>query len=83
MSAEGKKKRGESGRKNAESIPFRNGGSKCNLSTKIGRTDRTGGARMVHAISASNVLIGMGYPCGYTPSARLLRMWEDGEKRVA
>lgn len=44
MSAEGKKKRGESGLSNAKNIPFRYGGSKCDYSTHHGRTTSPYGA---------------------------------------
>lgn len=81
MSAEGKKKRGESGRSNAENIPFRYGGSKCNLSTKLGRSDRTGGSKMVRAIVASDVLSRIGYPVGYKITERMVRLFDNGLQR--
>jgi hypothetical protein len=51
MSAEGKKKRGITGASNAKNIPFRYGGSKCILSTRIGATThpRLAGSRLVNA----------------------------------
>jgi len=52
MSAEGKKKRGESGVANAKHIAFRYGGNKCDLSTRIGATThpRLAGSRMLQAM---------------------------------
>lgn len=44
MSAEGKKKRGESGVSNAKNIAFRYGGSHCNFDTKTYRSDHPRGA---------------------------------------
>ncbi|MQX96110.1 hypothetical protein GHK03_07850 [Sinorhizobium medicae] len=50
MSAEGKKKRGESGNANAKHIAFRYGGSKCNVSTALGRSARVDRARFLSAM---------------------------------
>lgn len=50
MSAEGKKKRGESGVSNAKHIAFRYGGSKCNISVALGRSDRVDRARFLSAM---------------------------------
>lgn len=60
MSAEGKKKRGESGKKNAENIPFRYGGKPCDYSTRIGHTThpRLGGSRMLQAMKLGAKLPG-------------------------
>lgn len=65
-----KKKRGESGQRNAENIPFRNGGSKCNLSTSHGRSDRVDRARFLTAMA-----MGAKLP-GFTASDRMYR-WAD------
>lgn len=59
MSAEGKKKRGESGLSNAKNIPFRYGGRPCNYSVRIGgaRFHPTGaGSRLVNACRLSLAL---------------------------
>ena len=58
MSAEGKKKRGESGVANARNIAFRYGGSKCDLSTRIGSTThpRLAGSRLVQAMVAASAI---------------------------
>jgi hypothetical protein len=60
MSAEGKKKRGTAGMSNAKNIAFRNGGSKCNLSTHVGSTThpRLGGARFLTAMAIGAILPG-------------------------
>jgi hypothetical protein len=60
MSAEGKKKRGEAGQANARNIPFRYGGAKCDLSTRIGSTThpRLGGSRMLVAMKMGALLPG-------------------------
>lgn len=52
MSAEGKKKRGESGVGNAKNIPFRYKGfpKGYTLSTTIGRANRFGGSRFLNAM---------------------------------
>lgn len=69
MSAEGKKKRGESGQSNAKNIPFRYGGSKCNFSTAIGNTNhpRGAGSKLVQAM-----MLGAHLP-GFFASERLLK----------
>ena len=77
MSAEGKKKRGESGKSNAESIPFRYHGRvpvryKDN---SIGRTESRGTSLMVRA-----VLLGSRLP-GFFASERLQRMTEGAMER--
>lgn len=66
MSAEGKKKRGESGVSNAKVIPFRYGGSKCDFSMRLGGTShpRLGGSRFLHAM-----IMGARLP-GFFPSNR-------------
>lgn len=56
MSAESKKKRGESGRENAQHIPFRYGGSRCNVSTAIGRAERIDKARYLSALALGAVI---------------------------
>ena len=63
MSAEGKKKRGEAGQSNAKNIAFRNGGSKCNLSTHHGATThpRLGGAKFLTAMVMGVVLQKQGF----------------------
>lgn len=70
MSAEGKKKRGESGKKNAESIPFRKGGRACNYSTTIGNASHPagGGSLLVRAMSFAVRLP------GFHASERLMKM---------
>lgn len=52
MSAEGKKKRGESGLSNAKTIPFRYGGRPCNYDTKTYRSNhpRGAGSRLVSTV---------------------------------
>lgn len=66
-----KKKRGESGQKNAEHIAFRNGGSKCNLSTAYGGTThpRLGGAKFLTAMVMGVVLKKMGYDADFSDRA--------------
>lgn len=68
MSAEGKKKRGESGQSNAKNIPFRNGGRPCNYSTHLGATThpRLGGALFLSAMALAARLP------GFNPSQRML-----------
>lgn len=58
MSAEGKKKRGEAGQSNAKNIAFRYGGSKCDLSTRIGSTThpRLGGSKFLNAMILASKL---------------------------
>ena len=69
MSAEGKKKRGEAGQSNAKNIAFRYGGSKCDLSTRLGHTThpRLAGSKLLHAM-----VLGQMLP-GFNPSERLVR----------
>lgn len=69
MSAEGKKKRGEAGQSHAKSIPFRNGGSKCNFSTHTGATThpRLGGAKFLSAMALGAILP------NFNPSDRAIR----------
>lgn len=69
MSAEGKKKRGEAGVSNAKNIPFRYGGSKCDLSIRTGSTThpRMAGAALLHAMELARLLP------GFNPSDRLYR----------
>lgn len=68
MSAEGKKKRGESGKSNAENIAFRYGGAKCDFSTKIGHTVHP---RLGHTKMLSAMVLGALLP-SFNPSERLL-----------
>lgn len=67
MSAEGKKKRGESGVSNAKNIAFRYGGSPCDFSTTIRRTSSPYGAgsRLVQALRVGAML-------GHYPSGPLM-----------
>lgn len=69
MSSEGKKKRGAAGMSNAQNVPFRYGGAKCNLSTRHGATThpRLGGARFLSAMALGAILP------GFNPSDRALR----------
>jgi hypothetical protein len=69
MSSEGKKKRGEAGVSNARNIAFRYGGSKCDLSTKIGSTQhpRLAGAKLLHTTEFAQIL-----PY-FNPSDRLMK----------
>lgn len=71
MSAEGKKKRGESGVSNARNISFRYHGYPRNysLSTAIGRSDhpRMNGSRFLQAM-----ILGARLP-GFHPSERMVR----------
>lgn len=69
MSAEGKKKRGEAGQSNAKNIAFRNGGSKCNLSTHHGRTDHP---RKAGALFLSAMALGAFLP-GFNPTGSMLK----------
>lgn len=59
MSSEGKKKRGESGKKNAESIAFRYGGSKCNYSLRHGATThpKLAGSKLVNAMKYGMIVL--------------------------
>lgn len=78
MSAEGKKKRGEAGVSNARNIPFRYGGSKCDLSTRIGATThpRMAGAALLHAMELAQMLP------GFNPSDRLMRATDEAIEHV-
>jgi hypothetical protein len=69
MSAEGKKKHGESGVSNAKNIPFRYGGHPSNLSLATGATShpRLGGSRFLQAM-----ILGARLP-GFAPSDRMYR----------
>lgn len=69
MSAESKKKRGESGVSNAKNIAFRNGGKPSNLSLYVGATThpRLGGSRFLQAM-----ILGATLP-GFAPSDRMYR----------
>lgn len=69
MSAEGKKKRGVAGMSNAQNIAFRYGGSKCDLSLRIGHTThpRLAGARLLHTMELAALLP------SFNPSERLLK----------
>lgn len=73
MSAEGKKKRGEAGMSNAKNIAFRYGGSKCDLSTRIGSTThpRLAGAKLLHAMELAALLP------SFNPSDRILRAADE------
>lgn len=68
MSSEGKKKRGESGVANARVIAFRYGGSKCDLSTRIGTPShpRKAGAQFLSAMAMGSFLP------GFNPSHTML-----------
>jgi hypothetical protein len=70
MSAEGKKKRGESGKKNAEGIPFRKGGRHCDYSTarRNPQHPRGAGSLLVRAMAWGSLLP------GFFVSDRLLKM---------
>lgn len=70
MSAEGKKKRGESGKKNAENIPFRYGGKPCDYSTAMRNPShpRGSGSLLVRAMA-----LGVKLP-GFSASERLVKM---------
>ena len=79
MSAEGKKKRGESGQANAKNIAFRGGGRSCDLSLRISSTNhpRMGGSKMLNAL-------GLAYQVfGYEPSERLLRAADETIDHIA
>lgn len=73
MSAEGRKKRGESGKSNAENIAFRNGGRPSNLSVKTGATThpRLAGAALLHTVELAQFLP------GYNPSDRMERAMDE------
>lgn len=75
MSAEGKKKRGESGMSNAKNIPFRYHGYPRNytLSTALGRPQHPRGAGSL-LVRAMNLGVKLG---GFAPSQRLLNMTEE------
>lgn len=74
MSAEGKKKRGESGKKNAEHIPFRYGGSRCDYSTYLGRSNHPSGSTLVRGMVGGDLAAKLGYPA--VISHRLMEMTE-------
>lgn len=73
MSAEGKKKRGESGKSNAKNIAFRYGGKPCDYSTRVGATrhPRLAGARLLHAMELAALLP------GFSPSERLVKATDE------
>lgn len=79
MSAEGKKKRGESGQTNAKNIPFRYGGRACDLSLRISSTThpRMGGARMLHALGLAWEIFKV------EPTDRLLRAADEVIDHIA
>lgn len=79
MSAEGKKKRGEAGMSNAKNIAFRYGGSKCDLSLRMGSTThpRLAGAALLHAMEFSRILP------GFNPSDRMLRAADEAIDHIA
>jgi hypothetical protein len=79
MSAEGKKKRGESGQANAKNIAFRNGGRSCDLSLRIGSTmhPRLAGARMLHALGLAWEIFKV------EPTDRLLRAADEVIDHIA
>lgn len=69
MSAEGKKKRGEAGQSNAKNIAFRYGGSRCDLSLRVGSTThpRMAGAKLLHVMEFARLLP------AFNPSERLMK----------
>ena len=73
MSAEGKKKRGESGKSNAKNIAFRYGGKPCDFNTRIGATrhPRLAGAKLLHAMELAALLP------DFNPSERLLKATDE------
>lgn len=80
MSAESKKKRGESGKKNAEAQPFRGNGRvprDYHNNTVTGRSDHPCGAGslLVRAMNLGSFLP------GFTPSERLIRMTDNAMAR--
>ena len=77
MSAEGKKKRGESGKKNAETIPFRKGGRPCDYSTarRPGHHPCGAGSLLVRAMALAAHLP------GFAPSDRLVVMTDRAMAR--
>lgn len=80
MSAEGKKKRGEAGASNAKTIPFRYGGSKCNISTSIGRAERCDKARFLSAM-ALGAVVQRAYGYKMQASERMYK-WADEAMEV-
>lgn len=87
MSAEGKLKRGVSGFKNAQSIPFRYGGNPCNLDTTIRTSSHpTGaGAKLVRAMELAHHLetaraFGVSQRLGNMTEAALTRIERGGYK---
>lgn len=72
MSAEGKKKRGQAGLTNAQSIPFRYGGRPCNYSTAHGnpRSKYGAGSKLVGAMIFGALMAGS----RFNPSQRLVEM---------
>lgn len=79
MSAEGKKKRGEAGMSNAKNIAFRYGGSRCDLSTRIGACThpRLAGAALLHAMELAAILP------GFRASDRLMRAADAAIDHIA
>jgi hypothetical protein len=83
MSTEGKKKRGESGLKNVQSIPFRYGGKPCNLSPRIGNTNHHGGSTLVRGM-VGGLLARSSIPSGdfdFEISQRLVRLTNEAMAR--
>lgn len=76
MSGENKKKRGEAGKSNAKNIAFRYGGSKCDFSTKLGRTThpRLGGSRFLNAMKFGEMI---GHSENAAPSDRAYKAADD------
>lgn len=80
MSAESKKKRGESGSKNAKSIPFRYHGYPhgYSLSLAHGGSSQFAGAKLLHAMALGAMLGGP----GYAPSGRMYRAADVAIERI-
>lgn len=78
MSAEGKKKRGESGVSNAKTMPFRGHGYPhgYSLSTAIGHSRDFAGSRFLQAM-----ILGATLP-GFAPSDRMYRAADEAIDRV-
>lgn len=78
MSAESKKKRGESGAKNAKAIAFRYHGAPkgYSISTHIGNSNHFAGARFLHAM-----ILGATLP-GFHPSDRMYMAADEAMDRV-